>query len=101
LSSLISLGVTFCSSVNYSFILTEYISYLDRTIVLIALLGCSLKKILALDQAIKSNNRSDYITKLTNIAYLPEKLGNYKKYVLENYGSLDWWDEEEDFTEYY
>jgi hypothetical protein len=41
LSSLISLGVTFCSSVNYSFILTEYISYLDRTIVLIALLGCS------------------------------------------------------------
>jgi hypothetical protein len=34
-------GSHLCSSVNGSFILTEYISYLDRTIVLVALLGCS------------------------------------------------------------
>ena len=56
------------------------------------------EKILALDEAIKSNNRSDYITKLTDIAYLPERLSKYKEYVWENYGNL-YWDEEEDFIE--
>jgi hypothetical protein len=61
LSSLISLGVTFCSSVNYSFILTEYISYLDRTIVLIALLGCSRQRETLYQQPPDADNVQVYL----------------------------------------